>query len=451
MPETTTAPNQTLRPLTAVRSTAGRLVVGGCDLGELARTHGTPLYVLDEASIRAACRAYVDALAAHYPPGGRVLYASKALAVQAVMAMCHQEGLGFDVVSAGELHTALTAGVPAAACVMQGNNKPEDELRMGLAAGVGRINVDNLDELKLVIRLARETGARPKVLLRIAPGIEAHTHDFIRTGQEDSKFGLDLKSGQLDEAMRLLAAQELVAWYGLQAHIGSQIFDADPFAQTADVMVGLLADVRAKFGRTAAELDLGGGLGIRYVAADDPPTIDEAVAKAARGVLAACEKHGYPAPALVLEPGRSIVGPAGATLYTVGGRKEVPGVRTYLAVDGGMADNPRPITYGAEYQVELADRETGADAEVVTVAGRYCESGDVLFKDVRLPAPVAGDVMAVWATGAYNYAMASNYNRCGRPAMVLVADGRADVIVERETLDDLIRLDRLPERLRAPR
>lgn len=451
MPETTTAPNQSLTPLTAGRTAAGRLVVGGCDLGELARTHGTPLYVMDEATLRAACRAYTGALAAHYPPGGRVLYASKALAVMGVMALCHQEGLGFDVVSAGELHTALAAGIPAEACVMQGNNKPEAELRLGLAAGVGRINVDNLDELRLVIRLARETGARPKVLLRVAPGIEAHTHDFIRTGQEDSKFGLDLKSGQLDEAMRLLTGQERVAWLGLQAHIGSQIFDADPYAQTADVMVGLLAELRERFGRVAAELDLGGGLGIRYVATDDPPSIEEAVARTARAVLAACARHDYPAPQLVLEPGRSIVGTAGLTLYTVGGRKEVPGVRTYLAVDGGMADNPRPITYGAEYEAELAHRPTTGPQALYTIAGRYCESGDVLIKDLALPAPEAGDVLAVWATGAYNYAMASNYNRCGRPAMVLVADGRADLLVERESLDDLIRLDRLPARLRAGR
>ena len=447
MPETTTAPNQSLTPLTAVRTPAGRLVVGGCDLVALARTHGTPLYVMDEATVRAACRAYVDALAKHYPPGGRVLYASKALAVMGVMALAYQEGLGFDCVSAGELHTALAAGIPASACVMQGNNKPEAELRMGLAAGVGRINVDNLDELRLVIRLAQETGTRPQVLLRVAPGIEAHTHEFIRTGQEDSKFGFDLKGGQLDAAMRLLAAQENVVWLGLQAHIGSQIFDADPYAQAADVMVGLLAEIRDRHGLVARELDLGGGLGIPYVAHDDPPSIDEAVARAAKGVLAACGRLGYPAPALVLEPGRSIVGVAGVTLYTVGGRKEVPGVRTYLAVDGGMADNPRPITYGAEYTAHLADRVAG-DVETVTLAGRYCESGDILIKDLTLPKAAPGDVLVVFATGAYNYAMASNYNRCGRPAMVLVADGHADVIVKRETLDDLIRLDRLPARLR---
>lgn len=447
MPETTVAPNQSLRPLTAARTPAGRMMIGGCDLVELAREHGTPLYLLDEATIRAACRAYVDALGRHYPPGGRVLYASKALAVMAVMALVYQEGLGFDVVSAGELHTALEAGVPAEACVMQGNNKPVDELRFGICAGVGRINVDNLDELRLVIRLAQELDARPQVLLRVAPGIEAHTHEFIRTGQEDSKFGFDLKSGQLDEAMALLQAQDRVQWLGLQAHIGSQIFDADPYEQAAEVMVGLLADVKRKFGMVATELDLGGGLGIPYVPTDDPPGIEETVERASRAVLAACTRHMFPAPKLVLEPGRSIVGMAGVTLYSVGGRKEVPGIRTYLAVDGGMADNPRPITYGAEYLAELADRDEPA-SETVTIAGRYCESGDILIKDLKLAATQPGDILAVYATGAYNYAMASNYNRCGRPAMVLVAEGRSDVIVERETLDDLIRLDRLPDRLR---
>jgi len=423
-------------------------MVGGCDTVELARTYGTPLYVLDEATIRAACRAYADALKRHYPPGGRVLYASKALAVMAVMALVHQEGLGFDVVSAGELHTALEAGVPAEACVMQGNNKPADELRFGLCAGVGRINVDNLDELRLVIALAQELDARPQVLLRVAPGIEAHTHEFIRTGQEDSKFGLDLKSGQLDEAMALLKAQDRVHWNGLQAHIGSQIFDVDPYEQAAELMVGLLADIRRKFGLVATELDLGGGLGIPYVLSDDPPGIHETVERTCRAVLAACTRHMVSPPRLVLEPGRSIVGMAGLTLYAVGSRKEVPGIRTYVAVDGGMADNPRPITYGAEYVAEIADRSEPA-TETVTIAGRYCESGDILIKDLALAPAQPGDTLAVFATGAYNYAMASNYNRCGRPAMVLVAGGTAEVIVERETLDDLIRLDRLPDRLRT--
>lgn len=441
------APNQVLMPMTARRNAEGHLEVGGCDLVALAKTHGTPLYVLDETTVREACKAYTEALAAHYPPGGRVLYASKAHCSMAVMALVHQQGLGMDVVSAGELHTALQAGVPAESLVMQGNNKPVWELEMGLKAGAGRINVDNLDELYLLGDLAERLDVHPRILFRVAPGIEAHTHEFIQTGQEDSKFGLDLKGGQLDAAMTYLKAHPRLRWMGLQAHIGSQIFDADAFEKTAHLMVGLLADVRDKHGFIAEELDLGGGLGIPYVASDDPPAIGETVKQLAGAVLAACERHGYPAPQLVLEPGRSIIGAAGVTVYAVGGRKVVPGVRTYLAVDGGMADNPRPITYGAEYTVALANREGGAD-ELVTVAGRYCESGDILFKDVTLPSPTPEDLLVVFATGAYNYAMASNYNRVGRPPVVLVSGGQADVIVERESLDDLVRLDRLPPRLR---
>lgn len=446
MPEMRVAPNQRLMPMTAARNADGRLQVGGCDVAGLAATYGTPLYVLDEATVRAACQAYTRALAAHYPPGGRILYASKAHCTMALMALVAGEGLGIDVVSEGELHTALAAGVPAERLVMQGNNKSREELVRGLKAGAGRVNVDNLDELHLVAELAEQLELEPRILLRVAPGIEAHTHDFIRTGQEDSKFGLDLKGGQLDDAMRFLAAHPRLHWLGLQAHIGSQIFEASAFERAADVMVELLADLRARHGRVAEELDLGGGLGIHYAPGDDPPAIEETVAGLAAAVLTACARRDYPAPRLVLEPGRSIVGPAGITLYMVGGRKEVPGVRTYLAVDGGMADNPRPITYGAVYTAELAERTSGTP-ERVTLAGRYCESGDILIQDLSLPAPVAGDIVVVYGTGAYNHAMASNYNRFGRPAMVLVGDGRAEVVVERETLDDLIRNDRLPERL----
>lgn len=448
MPEMRVAPNQSSMPLTAERDRTGRLRIGGCDLGELAMVYGTPLYVLDEASIRAACRAYTTALAEHYPPGGRVLYASKAQCTMALAALVAEEGLGMDVVSEGELHTALAAGVPADRLVLQGNNKPHAELIRGLTAGIGRINVDNLDELHLIAELAEALDTSVRVLFRVAPGIEAHTHDFIRTGQEDSKFGLDLKGGQLDQAMAFVAQHPRIQWLGLQAHIGSQIFEASAFEQAASVMVDLLVQVRRTHGQVAAELDLGGGLGIAYGPQDDPPAIEHTVQKLSRAVLDACAAHDYPAPQLVLEPGRSIVGPAGVTLYTVGSRKVVPGVRTYLAVDGGMADNPRPITYGAVYSAAIAERTEG-EPEQVTLAGRYCESGDILIHDLTLPAPRAGDTLVVFATGAYNHAMASNYNRCGRPAMVLVADGQADVVVERESLDDLIRLDRLPLRLRA--
>lgn len=442
------SPNQSLWPQGASRDAQGELWVGGCRLSDLAQAHGTPLWVLDEATLRATCQAYVQALAKHYPAGGRVLYASKAHCTMALMALIASEGLDFDVVSAGEMHTALQAGIPASRLVMQGNNKSPDELRYGLKVGVGRINVDNLAELALLLQLCEAQEAKVQVLLRVAPGIEAHTHEAIRTGQEDSKFGLDLKSGQLDEAVAMLKGQERVRLVGLQAHIGSQIFDVAPYAEAAEVMVALLADVKAKHGLELPELDLGGGLGVVYVAGDDPPSIEEAVAATAQGVLAACQRHGLKPPHLVLEPGRSIVATAGLSLYTVGGLKEVPGVRRYLAVDGGMADNPRPLTYGAEYSFALASREGGAQ-QAYRLVGRYCESGDVLADEVWLPSPQRGEVVVTFVTGAYNHAMASNYNRVGRPAMVLVNQGQAEVVVAREGLDDLLRQDRLPARLKG--
>lgn len=442
------SPNQSWLPVGARRDAEGQLWVGGCRLSDLAQAHGTPLWVLDEATLRACCRAYTEALAKHYPPGGRVLYASKAQCHSALMALIASEGLDFDVVSMGELHTALSAGVPASRLVMQGNNKSPEELAFGLKAGVGRINVDNLAELALLIRLTEELGLDAHILLRVAPGIEAHTHEAIRTGQEDSKFGLDLKSGQLDQAVAMIQGQNRLRLMGLQAHIGSQIFDTAPFAEAAEVMVGLMAELKAKHGLELPELDLGGGLGIAYVPGDDPPSIEAAVAASAQGVLAACAKHGLTPPRLVLEPGRSVVATAGLSLYAVGGLKEIPGVRSYLAVDGGMADNPRPLTYQAEYSFALANRE-GGEAQAYRLVGRYCESGDVLAPEVWLPSPQRGDLVVTFCTGAYNQAMASNYNRVGRPAMVLVNGGQAELVLAREGLEDLLRQDRLPARLRA--
>lgn len=444
------SPNQFLWPATAERDAAGRLRLGGCDAVDLLARFGSPLYVLDEATLRRAARAYRETLLAHYPPGAHVLYASKALCVQAVLALVAQEGLGVDVVSEGELETALAAGLPAGSLVMQGNNKPDAELERGLRAGVGRVNVDNPDELGRVAAIARRLGTRAPILLRVAPGIEAHTHEFIRTGQEDSKFGFDIKSGQLDAAGAFIAANaDALDFFGLQAHIGSQIFEVSAYEETARVMVRLSAEFSRRHGLAIRELDLGGGLGIPYEPTDDPPAIEAVVEALAKSVLAECAGAGLAPPRLVLEPGRSIVGPAGVTLYTVGDRKAIEGVRTYVAVDGGMADNPRPITYGARYQAELANRDGASGApERVTIAGRYCESGDVLIPEIDLPSPEAGDVLAVPSSGAYTYAMASQYNRVPRAAMVLVSEGAAEVIVARETLADLYRLDRLPDRLR---
>jgi diaminopimelate decarboxylase len=440
--------NQRTRPLTAQVNSLGRWEIGGCDLAELADTYGTPLYVMDEVTIRAAARAYVEAARQHYPGPSEILYASKALCNMAINRLLHEEGLGTEVVSGGELVTALKAGIPAERIHFQGNNKSPEEIRLALEEGVGRFLIDNLDELGLLNAIALELGTRPQVILRVTPGIEAHTHEYIRTGHVDSKFGLDLPH-QLDEGMRRIIATQNLQFVGLQAHIGSQIFDVQPFLDNVDVLLDLAQHIERTYGLRVEEFDVGGGLGIAYVDSDDPPAIGDAVAQIAQRVKAGCDERSLLLPKLMLEPGRSIVGTAGVTVYSVGTRKEIPGVRTYLAVDGGMPDNPRPITYGARYEADpvvLAE-----NSETVTLAGKCCESGDILVPDVALPRMNSGERLVMWATGAYCYSMASNYNRLPRPAMVLVADGKPEVIAERETLADLVARDRLPPRLGGTR
>jgi diaminopimelate decarboxylase len=448
MPLAKSTMNQAIHPLTARLNEQARWEIGGCDLAELVKTYGSPLYVLDEATIQAACRAYLHAIREHYPGPSEVLYASKALCNMAVNRLIHEEGLSTEVVSGGELFTALKAGIPAERIHFQGNNKSAEELRYALEEGVGRFIIDNLDELDLLSSLAEEVGVSPNVLLRVTPGIEAHTHKFIRTGEIDSKFGLDLPA-QLEEAMRRIIRRPLIRFRGLHAHIGSQIFDIEPFEATVEVLLSLSAQLEQDYGMTVEELDVGGGLGIAYESSDDPPSISDTVAAIARAMVRGCSARGLSLPKLIIEPGRSIVGTAGATLYTVGTRKEIPGVRTYVAVDGGMPDNPRVITYGARY---TADRVVAGDPEeLVTIAGKCCESGDILIKDIQLPKLEAGDHLVVWDTGAYCFAMASNYNRLPRPAMVLVADGRSELIRERETYADVVSRDRLPNRLGGQR
>lgn len=440
--------NQVIHPVTARANDQGRWEVGGCDLSELVKTYGSPLYVLDEATIQGACRAYLSAVREHYPGPSEVLYASKALCNLAVNRLIHEEGLSTEVVSGGELFTALKAGIPAERIHFQGNNKSSEELRYALEEGVGRFIVDNLDELDLLSMLAEEVGVSPNVILRVTPGIEAHTHAFVRTGEIDSKFGLDLP-GQLEEAMRRIIRRPLIRFRGLHAHVGSQIFDVEPFEATVDVLLDLSAQLERDYGLTVEELDVGGGLGIAYEATDDPPSISDTVEAISRAMVRGCSERGLSLPKLIVEPGRSIVGTAGVTVYTVGMRKEIPGVRTYVAVDGGMPDNPRVITYGARY---TADRVLCGDAtELVTIAGKCCESGDILIKDIMLPTLAAGDHLVMWDTGAYTFSMASNYNRLPRPAMVLVAEGRSELIRERETFADVVSRDRLPGRLGGQR
>ncbi len=422
------------------RNADGHLVVGGCDAVALARRFGTPLHVLDGERLRANLRAYTEAFA-KYAPTGQPVFASKALCVVATCQLAHQAGFWLDVASGGELVTALRAGVPAGQLVFHGNYKTWDELQLAVESGVGRVAVDNEHELEELDRIARAAGKVVDVWLRVTPGIEPHTHRAIQTGGVDTKFGFGIPGGVALRAVFKTLERPSLRLRGFHSHIGSQILDLEPFRENARAVLDFAAQVRSQTGFVAEEVNLGGGLGIRYTSGDRPPSIETYVAAVARAVEETCARLEYPLPRLFLEPGRSVVGPAGVTLYTVGGIKRIPGVRTYAATDGGMYENPRPALYGARYEAVLADRPDDPPVGVVALAGRCCESGDVLIWEAHLPEVRPGDVVAVFSTGAYTYSMASNYNRFPRPALVLAEEGRATVIVRRETYEDLIRLD----------
>ena len=439
------SPNRNLTPLTAELDAEGRLQVGGCALGDLARRYGTPLYVIDEATLRGTAQAYRQALASHYPGSALALYASKANSSLAITAVVASEGLGLDAVSAGELLTAVQGGMPPERIVFHGNNKSRDELALAVQLGV-TVVADNWLDLEQLAAL--EPSQSVRLMLRFTPGIECHTHEYIRTGHLDSKFGFD--PDQLEQVLRHLQGCSWALLSGLHAHIGSQIFELQPHRDLAAVMADALQLARS-LGHPVTDLNVGGGLGIRYVASDDPPSIEAWVQTVAEAVAAACIERGLELPRLLCEPGRSLVATAGMTLYTVGSRKQIPGIRTYLSVDGGMSDNPRPITYQSRYTAVLADRPEAEASETVTLAGKHCESGDVLLKDLALPPATTGDVLAVFATGAYNASMSSNYNRIPRPAAVLVHDGHADLVQRREQPQELLRYDVLPERLQPVR
>ena len=437
------SPNRNLAPVTARIDDQGCMTVGGCRLSDLAQRYGTPLYVLDEEGIRAACCAYRTALERHYPGPSLAVYASKANSSLAMTAIAASEGLGLDAVSAGELLTALQGGMPAERIVLHGNNKSDDELLLAYRSGVTIVadNQHDLDRLEALI----PAGSPPaQLMLRFTPGIECHTHEYIRTGHLDSKFGFD--PDQLEPVLRRLKTCAWACVTGLHAHIGSQIFELNPHRDLAAVMADAL-QLALELGHPIRDLNVGGGLGIRYVQSDDPPTIDAWIQVVAEAVVKACRERDLALPRLLCEPGRSLVASSGVTLYKLGSRKEVPGVRTYISVDGGMSDNPRPITYQSLYTAFLADRPHAEATESITLAGKHCESGDVLLKDLALPPSVSGDVLVVLATGAYNASMSSNYNRIPRPAAVLVHDGIADVIQRRESSEDLLRYDNLPTRL----
>ncbi|MEM1310636.1 MAG: diaminopimelate decarboxylase, partial [Cyanobacteria bacterium P01_H01_bin.153] len=376
------SPNQNLLPLTAEVGENDHLVIGGCDVPRLLEQYGSPLYILDEMTLRAACQQYREAMRQHYPGESLVIYASKAWNCLAVCAIVNQENLGIDVVSGGELLAAVQAGVPSDRLYFHGNNKSIEELQQGIEAGC-RIVVDNWFELKSLSQLARQLEHPVPILLRLTPGIECHTHEYIRTGHLDSKFGFD--PDQIEDVFQYVAEQPQLRCLGLHAHIGSQIFELQPHADLAGVMVQWFKKA-AEYGLPVAELDIGGGLGICYTEGDDPPSIDAWVKIVAQSVAQACEAQGVPLPKLIAEPGRSLIGTAAVTAYTVGSQKTAPGIRTYVAVDGGMSDNPRPITYQSVYRALVANRMSAPLTEKITLAGKHCESGDVVIHDAYLPA-----------------------------------------------------------------
>ncbi|MEA5463248.1 diaminopimelate decarboxylase [Leptothoe sp. PORK10 BA2] len=435
----TTSPNQQILPLSARVNGQDHLEIGGCDVLDLVEEFGTPLYILDEITLRTACQQYRQAFERYYPGDALVMYASKAWNCLAVCAIATQEGLAIDVVSGGELLTALKAGVSPDHIYFHGNNKSHRELHQGIQAGC-RIVVDNWHELKTLSTLV-SNNAPATILLRLTPGIECHTHEYIQTGHIDSKFGFD--PDQLEAVFTYLAQQPHLTCIGLHAHIGSQIFELQPHADLASVMVHWM-EAAKRHGLPISELDVGGGLGIRYTEADDPPSITAWVQVVCEHMVKACQVADVPLPRLICEPGRSLIGSACVTAYTVGSQKTVPGIRTYVSVDGGMSDNPRPITYQSVYRVLAAGHMSAPLTETVTLAGKHCESGDVVIHDAQLPLVSSGDIVVIPTTGAYNYSMASNYNRVPRPAAVVVKNSQACLIIERETETDLMRYDRLP-------
>ncbi len=437
------SPNQHILPLTSKVNDRDCLEVGGCDVTELVQQFGSPLYILDEQSVRKACAQYRDGWKKYYPGESLVIYASKAWSCLAICAIAQSEGLGIDAVSGGEILTAIEAGVSAEQIYFHGNNKSIAELELAIAKNC-RIIADNWLELENIKSIASTAGKNVAVMIRLTPGIECHTHEYIRTGHLDSKFGFD--PNQLDQVFSWLSKQSDITCLGVHAHIGSQIFEQQPHKDLAGVMVEWYK-LALSHGLPITEINVGGGLGIKYTEADDPQSIDEWINNVATALKIACDEYGVAYPRVLSEPGRSLIGSSCVTAYTVGGNKTVPGIRTYISIDGGMSDNPRPITYQSQYRVMVANKMSAPMTETVTIAGKHCESGDILIKDAQLAVTQPGDILVVPATGAYNYSMSSNYNRITRPAAVLVNNGEANIIIERENYADLLRFDRLPTHL----
>ena len=420
--------NQYIKPSTLERKE--NLFIGGCDCVELAKTYGTPLYVLDEQTIRNICNDYKDAFKKY--PHTKMMYASKALCTSAVARILDSEGFGFDTVSVGEIYTVHKAGVDLSKVLFNGNNKSEAELDYAIKNGIGRISVDNFYEIDLVSKVAGRYNKHVDVLLRITPGIECHTHEYIQTGQIDCKFGFDIT--MLEEAVTaVITRHQNITIKGLHAHIGSQIFETKCFHDEIDVLIQTLSTLNEKFDIQLDEINIGGGIGVKYVEGDLPPSINAVADEIIEALEKYIEKYNVEPPTLFIEPGRSIISTAGVTLYTIGSMKQVPNMTKYVTIDGGMADNPRPSMYSAKYSAEIANAKLENKPELVTVAGKFCESGDILIKDIELNSPKEGDVLCVYDTGAYCYSMSSNYNRVLKPAMVLLEDKKARLIVKRQT------------------
>lgn len=419
----------------------GHLTIGGIDTVDLAQEYGTPLYVMDEQVVRNTLRRFHESMKKYYDGRGEVHYASKAFSCLEMCRIVASEGDGLDAVSIGELYTAVKAGFPMEKVGFHGNNKTNEELSYALDCGVGHIIVDNISELHRLEKIAAEKGVKADIMFRVKPGIDAHTHDFVKTGQIDSKFGFALETGEAFEAVKEAIACENVNLSGLHCHIGSQIFDIDPFVEAAKVMLELIAKIKNELGYEIKGLNLGGGFGIKYLNQHDPEPFEKYLEKVSEAVKSECDRLSIEQPFIYIEPGRSIAAPAGITLYTVGARKEIPNIRTYVSVDGGMADSPRYILYKSEYEAIVANKANEERTEKVTIAGKCCESGDLIGENMPLQHAESGDIIAVCATGAYNYSMSSNYNRLQKPAVVFVNNGESRIAVKRETLDDIIRND----------
>ncbi len=420
----------------------GHLEIGGCDTTQLAKQYGTPLYVYNEASIREKCRAFHRA----FQESGfsyQVAYASKAFLCMEMCRVAREENMSLDVVSGGELYTALQAGFPASRIHFHGNNKTEEEIVMALQADIGCFVVDNFFEMEILHDLAQQYGKIVNILIRVTPGVEAHTHEYITTGQDDSKFGFGVSTGQAMQATQIALEKSNYNVLGIHSHIGSQIFETAGFVRAVEVLHNFLEEIREQTGYVVTVLNVGGGFGIRYTEADTPLTLETYVHAVTDAVREQFTRNNYPLPEIWIEPGRSIVGDAGTTIYTVGAVKDIPGIRKYVSVDGGMTDNLRPALYGARYEAMLANRGKEEAEEVVSIAGKCCESGDMLIWDIELPQVATADLLAISCTGAYGYSMANNYNRIRRPAVVFAKGGASQVVVERETYENIIGNDRI--------